>query len=107
MLGISHTPSNEISCSGSPFRPPTGCTLRPPFANERCKVERPLPLPVEGGTVAWHAIEEGRLPVEERLPPADRRFPPAPKAFRPAGLGQCARVRSDGNRARFHLLGRE
>jgi peptide/nickel transport system ATP-binding protein len=23
-------------------------------------------LPIEGGTVACHAIEEGRLPVEER-----------------------------------------
>ena len=36
------------------------------FANERCKVERPKLLPVEGGTVACHAIEEGRLAGEER-----------------------------------------
>ena len=52
----------------SPINPPTGCTFHPrcPFANERCKVERPLPLPIEGGTVACHAIEEGRLPIEER-----------------------------------------
>ena len=28
--------------------------------------ERPLPLAIEGGTVACHAIEEGRLPIEDR-----------------------------------------
>ena len=52
----------------SPINPPTGCTFHPrcPFANERCKVERPLALPIEGGTVACHAIEEGRLGVEDR-----------------------------------------
>ena len=52
----------------SPINPPTGCTFHPrcPFANERCKAERPQALPIEGGTVACHAIEEGRLPVEER-----------------------------------------
>jgi hypothetical protein len=33
-----------------------------------------MPLAIEGGTVACHAIEEGRLAVEARttLPPADR-----------------------------------
>ena len=52
----------------SPLNPPSGCTFHPrcPFANERCKVERPEALPIEGGTVACHAIAEGRLPVEER-----------------------------------------
>jgi peptide/nickel transport system ATP-binding protein len=52
----------------SPINPPSGCTFHPrcPFANERCKVERPQALPIEGGTVACHAIEEGRLAVEER-----------------------------------------
>ena len=52
----------------SPINPPSGCAFHPrcPFANERCKVERPKALPIEGGTVACHAIEEGRLPVEER-----------------------------------------
>jgi peptide/nickel transport system ATP-binding protein len=52
----------------SPINPPSGCTFHPrcPFANERCKAERPLPLPIEGGTVACHAIEEGRLPIEDR-----------------------------------------
>ncbi len=52
----------------SPLDPPSGCSFHPrcPFANERCKVERPEALPIDGGTVACHAIEEGRLAVEER-----------------------------------------
>ncbi|MBI3197199.1 MAG: ATP-binding cassette domain-containing protein [Rhodospirillales bacterium] len=52
----------------SPINPPSGCTFHPrcPFANDRCKMERPMALAIEGGTVACHAIEEGRLPVEER-----------------------------------------
>ena len=52
----------------SPINPPSGCTFHPrcPFANDRCKAERPMPIAIEGGTVACHAIEEGRLPVEER-----------------------------------------
>lgn len=52
----------------SPLNPPSGCTFHPrcPFANDRCRAERPMPLPIEGGTVACHAIEEGRLPIEER-----------------------------------------
>src|SRR5262245_66614969 len=52
----------------SPINPPSGCSFHPrcPFANERCKVERPQALPIEDGTVACHAIEEGRLADEER-----------------------------------------
>ncbi|TBR29444.1 MAG: ABC transporter ATP-binding protein, partial [Reyranella sp.] len=52
----------------SPINPPSGCTFHPrcPFANDRCKTERPKALPIEGGTVACHAIEEGRLPIEDR-----------------------------------------
>jgi peptide/nickel transport system ATP-binding protein len=52
----------------SPINPPSGCAFHPrcPFANERCKVERPKALPIEGGTVACHGIEEGRIPIEER-----------------------------------------
>jgi peptide/nickel transport system ATP-binding protein len=52
----------------SPINPPTGCTFHPrcPFANDRCKVERPKSLPIEGGEVACHAIEENRLPIEQR-----------------------------------------
>ena len=52
----------------SPIDPPSGCSFHPrcPFANDRCKRERPRLLPAEGGAVACHAIEEKRLAVEER-----------------------------------------
>jgi peptide/nickel transport system ATP-binding protein len=52
----------------SPINPPSGCTFHPrcPFANERCRIERPQALPIDGGTVACHGIEEGRIPLEER-----------------------------------------
>jgi peptide/nickel transport system ATP-binding protein len=52
----------------SPINPPSGCTFHPrcPFANERCRIERPKALPIEDGTVACHGIEEGRIPLEER-----------------------------------------
>jgi len=52
----------------SPINPPSGCSFHPrcPYANDRCKTERPKALPIEGGTVACHAIEEGRLAVEDR-----------------------------------------
>jgi peptide/nickel transport system ATP-binding protein len=52
----------------SPINPPSGCTFHPrcPFANERCKIERPQSLPIEGGQVACHAIEEKRIPIEDR-----------------------------------------
>jgi peptide/nickel transport system ATP-binding protein len=53
----------------SPIDPPSGCTFHPrcPAANERCRIERPDMIPIEGGTVACHAVEEGRLPVEDRV----------------------------------------
>jgi peptide/nickel transport system ATP-binding protein len=55
----------------SPIDPPAGCAFHPrcPFANGRCKAERPKALPAagdDGAIVACHAIEEGRLAVEER-----------------------------------------
>jgi peptide/nickel transport system ATP-binding protein len=52
----------------SPINPPSGCSFHPrcPFANDRCKIERPKSLPIEGGAVACHGIEEGRIPIEER-----------------------------------------
>jgi peptide/nickel transport system ATP-binding protein len=53
----------------SPIDPPSGCTFHPrcPAANERCRIERPNMIPIEGGSVACHAIEEGRLPIEDRV----------------------------------------
>src|SRR5437660_330512 len=66
MTGRQRTPvAGEVP---SPINPPTGCAFHPrcPFANDRCKIERPKSLPSEGGEVACHAIEEKRLPIEER-----------------------------------------
>jgi peptide/nickel transport system ATP-binding protein len=69
MTGRQRTPvGGEVP---SPINPPSGCAFHPrcPFANERCKVERPKALPSEDGTVACHGIEEGRIPIEERSYP--------------------------------------
>ncbi|MDY8110393.1 dipeptide ABC transporter ATP-binding protein [Fulvimarina sp. 2208YS6-2-32] len=47
----------------SPFDPPPGCSFNPrcPYANERCRTERPL-LTEHGPTkVACFAVEEGRI----------------------------------------------
>ena len=47
----------------NPVDPPPGCTFHPrcPFANNRCRTERPLPLAAGAATVACHAVQEGRL----------------------------------------------
>lgn len=51
----------------SPINPPSGCSFHPrcPFANDRCKRERPEALPVAGAMVACHGVEEGRLPASD------------------------------------------
>ncbi|MBX3455287.1 ABC transporter ATP-binding protein [Ferrovibrio sp.] len=62
MTGRQRTPvAGEVP---SPLNPPSGCSFHPrcPFANERCKSEIPAVRAVEGGAVACHAVEEGRLP---------------------------------------------
>ncbi|MGE0724020.1 MAG: ABC transporter ATP-binding protein [Alphaproteobacteria bacterium] len=48
----------------NPINPPTGCAFHPrcPFANDRCKVERPVPKPAGDALVACHGVEEGRIP---------------------------------------------
>ncbi len=45
-----------------------GCAYHPRCAhmNDRCRHERPQLLPAGSGTVACHAVQEGRLPVEGR-----------------------------------------
>ena len=61
MAGRERTPvAGEIP---NPINPPPGCTFNPrcPFANERCRTERP---PLEGG-VACHAVHEGRIEVKD------------------------------------------
>ncbi|MPN34517.1 hypothetical protein SDC9_182011 [bioreactor metagenome] len=49
----------------NPLNPPPGCAFNPrcPFANERCRTERPQLIDDGGTKVACHAIEEGRLTV--------------------------------------------
>jgi peptide/nickel transport system ATP-binding protein len=61
MSGRSRTPvQGEVP---NPLQPPSGCSFHPrcPHANERCKVERPALLMIEGVQVACHAVEEGRI----------------------------------------------
>ncbi len=48
----------------SPIDPPSGCHFHPrcPFANDRCRRERPNPSFREGGgLISCHAVEEGRI----------------------------------------------
>ncbi|MGF1474771.1 MAG: ABC transporter ATP-binding protein [Geminicoccaceae bacterium] len=47
----------------STIDPTTGCSFHPrcPFANDRCRGEQPTQIPVNGGLVACHAVEEGRI----------------------------------------------
>jgi peptide/nickel transport system ATP-binding protein len=59
--GRSRTPvQGEVP---NPLNPPTGCAFHPrcPYANERCKAERPALLEIEGIRIACHAVQEGRL----------------------------------------------
>jgi peptide/nickel transport system ATP-binding protein len=50
----------------NPINPPAGCGFHPrcPFANDRCRRERPELIDDGGTLVACHAVEEGRLPLE-------------------------------------------
>ncbi len=61
MSGKSRTPvAGEVP---NPMAPPPGCAFHPrcPHANERCRSERPPLTRIEGGTVACHAVAEGRI----------------------------------------------
>ena len=61
MTGKARTPvAGEVP---NPLNPPTGCTFHPrcPYANDRCRSERPALMALaDGAQVACHAIEEGR-----------------------------------------------
>jgi peptide/nickel transport system ATP-binding protein len=59
-------PLGEIADS---LAPPPGCSFHPrcPFANARCRAEVPLLQPIAGGSVACHAVAEGRLPAPAAL----------------------------------------
>jgi peptide/nickel transport system ATP-binding protein len=70
MSGRPRTPvAGEVP---NPLDPPAGCAFHPrcPWANARCKRERPefKPSPT-GGMVACHAVEEKRLPESRAVPP--------------------------------------
>jgi peptide/nickel transport system ATP-binding protein len=47
----------------NPVDPPPGCTFHPrcPFANDRCRIERPVALAAGAAMVACHAVQEGRI----------------------------------------------
>ena len=47
----------------SPFNPPQGCPFNPrcPYANDRCRQERPTLILEENRRVACFAVEEGRI----------------------------------------------
>ncbi len=49
----------------NPIDPPAGCAFHPrcPFANERCRSERPELRSDASALIACHAVEEGRLPA--------------------------------------------
>ncbi|MEX0637198.1 MAG: oligopeptide/dipeptide ABC transporter ATP-binding protein [Burkholderiales bacterium] len=61
MTGKSRTPvAGEVP---NPLAPPAGCAFHPrcPHADARCRGERPPLTRIEGGTVACHAVAEGRI----------------------------------------------
>jgi peptide/nickel transport system ATP-binding protein len=47
----------------NPISPPSGCSFHPrcPSANARCRAERPEVIQTGAGTVACHAVAEGRI----------------------------------------------
>jgi oligopeptide/dipeptide ABC transporter ATP-binding protein len=47
----------------NPINPPSGCTFHPrcPFAEERCKIEKPKLLIAGSGAAACHLVEDGLL----------------------------------------------
>ena len=61
MSGRARTPvQGEVP---NPLQPPSGCAFHPrcPHSNERCRVERPALLAIDGVRVACHAVEERRI----------------------------------------------
>ena len=63
---IEKTGTARIAVAGevpNPLKPPSGCAFHPrcPYANERCKAERPEMKPFRDSLVACHGVEEGRV----------------------------------------------
>ena len=61
MTGKRRTPvAGEVP---NPLDPPAGCAFHPrcPHANQRCRVERPVPVAHGAALVSCHAAQEGRI----------------------------------------------
>ena len=60
----------------SPINPPSGCAFHPrcPFADDRCRSDRPELIPIGEARVACHAVEEGRLDDHTAAPSAQTRI---------------------------------
>ena len=64
---LEKTGTSRIAVAGevpNPLAPPPGCTFHPrcPFANDRCRVERPELTRHGQSWVACHGVDEGRIP---------------------------------------------
>ena len=65
---LEKTGTSRVAVAGevpNPLRPPSGCAFHPrcPFADARCKAERPELKPDGVTLVACHGIEEGRIDI--------------------------------------------
>ncbi|MEO8935436.1 MAG: oligopeptide/dipeptide ABC transporter ATP-binding protein [Burkholderiaceae bacterium] len=63
---LEKTGTSRVAVAGevpNPLRPPSGCTFHPrcPYANARCRIERPELRPHGVAFVACHGVEEERL----------------------------------------------
>ncbi len=66
-IGVARAPlAGEVP---NPLSPPTGCAFHPrcPFANDRCRSERPSLREVNGGLAACHGVEENRISETQQL----------------------------------------
>ena len=67
---LEKTGTSRVAVAGevpNPLNPPPGCAFHPrcPYANARCKSERPELKRFGDATVACHAVEEGRIGATE------------------------------------------
>ncbi len=70
---LEKTGTSRIAVAGevpNPLNPPSGCAFNPrcPYANDRCRSERPELLPAGSTRVACHAVEEGRIEPSPAMP---------------------------------------
>ena len=63
---LEKTGTSRIAVAGevpNPLKPPSGCAFHPrcPYADARCRTERPEMKPFRASLVACHGVEEGRV----------------------------------------------